>query len=120
MDNGDLVRTILGSSTVVGLIVAIIAGVVKLYNNRVQGRREDNIVESEWAAEFRAAAEMHLPWDQEMRSHVLTVQNLVNRLQIKAGDEPTVFPPLPPAPPLFPRRGAKPGARFTSTDDSTS
>jgi hypothetical protein len=120
MDSGDLLRTILGSSTVVAIIAAIIAGVVKLYNNRVQGRREDKIDESEWAAEFRAAAEMHLPWDQEMRSHILTVQNLVNRLQIKLDIEPTVFPPLPPAPPLFPRRGAKPGARFTQSDDKDS
>jgi hypothetical protein len=118
--DSDLIKTILGSSTVVAIILAIIAGVVKLYNNQVQGRREDTLNESEWAAEFRAAAEMHLPWDQEMRSHILTVQNLVNRLQIKGGEDPTVFPPIPPAPPLFPRRGSKPGARFTQIDDADS
>ena len=118
--DSDLLKTILGSSAVVGMVLAVVAGIVKLYNNHVQGRREDQRDESEWAAEFRAAAEMHLPWDQEMRSTVIALEALVNELRVKNGMEPKEFGRLPPAPPLFPRRGARPGARFTQTDDKDS
>jgi len=118
--DSDLIKTILGSSAVIGLITAVIAGIVKLYNNHIQGRREDDRTESEWAGEFRAAAEVHLPWDQEMRSHVVMLQNLVNQLQAQLKLPVTRFDRIPPAPPLFPRRGAQLGSRFTQTDDKES
>jgi hypothetical protein len=100
----DLVKTILGSSAVVGLLTAMVAGALKIYNNRFQAQREDNRYEVTWAADYRAAAEAHLSWDQEMRVRAMQHEPLINELRAKLGLDPVIFPPIPPAPPLFPRR----------------
>jgi hypothetical protein len=118
--DGDLLKTVLGSSTVVGVMVAVVAGIMKLYQNHIMGRREDDRTESEWASEFRAAAEAHLPWDQEMRSNVIRLEGLVNDLRERNGLDPILFAKIPPAPPLFPRRGNTASPRFTQTNDPNS
>jgi hypothetical protein len=100
----DLLKTILGSSAVVGLVVALVTGATKIYQNRFQARREDDRGELMWAADYRAAAEAHLSWDQEMRVRAMQHEPLINELRAKLGMDLIVFPPIPPAPPLFPRR----------------
>jgi type IV secretory pathway TraG/TraD family ATPase VirD4 len=104
MVDTDLLKTILGSSAVVALVLAVIRGSQKIYENRFQARREDERGEMSWAAEYRAAAELHLTWDQEMRGARLQHEYLINELRGKLGMEPIAFPPPPIAPPLFPRR----------------
>jgi type IV secretory pathway TraG/TraD family ATPase VirD4 len=104
MVDTDLLKTILGSSAVVALVLAVIRGSQKIYENRFQARREDERGEMSWASEYRAAAELHLEWDGEMRGARMQHEMLINELRIKLGMDPVDFPPPRPAPPLFPRR----------------
>lgn len=113
MGNAELVKTLLGSGAVTIILVALMQAGLKLYENRKSLRAakvlKDSdsadakaIRDSDWNALFRHAAEKHLPWDLALQGRVAQLESLVNELRRKSGEEPIPFPPLPPAPPLFP------------------
>lgn len=108
MEN-DTVQILLGNGAITVLILAGIQLVQKMRENRTVLRtayetREQRRYEQDahWVASYRAAAEAHLEWDQDMRISNVTLQAAVNRLEERAGGPLTKFEPLPKAPPLFP------------------
>lgn len=103
--DSELLKTIFGSAGIVTLLIGAVGGAVKLYQNRVQARREDDADAANWNADYRAYAEKHLPWDQEMRQHVLSLQLVVSDLQRKLNMPVTDWPKIEQAPPLFPPSG---------------
>lgn len=100
----ELLKSVLGSSALVGLLVAAVAGVVKITQQRSANRRTDEQDDALTASQFRAAAEAHvLDYDVPMRQAVLELRAEVNTERMARGEEPRVWEPLPKPLPLFPR-----------------
>lgn len=108
---GELTRYLLGSGAVTLVIVAIVQGVVKLYENRttlkhakITANKDEELAAEQWNAAYRAAVERHLPYDLQLRQDIMQLRSEVNDLRRAMHWEPRDFLALPPPPPLFPNR----------------
>lgn len=106
----ELTKTLLGSGALTVILVALAQAGVKIYENRTSLRgvkiaasREEEVEDSRYLAAFRANAEVHLFYDVMMQRDNLELRAEVNRLEREHGRPPREFPPLPTAPPLFPK-----------------
>lgn len=83
---------------------------IRAVRKEKNARRLDNWSETreqrdaDWNADYRAAAEDHVPWDVLMLTTVRILQHSVNELERKAGAPLTEYPVIPDPPPLFPSR----------------
>jgi hypothetical protein len=101
----DIIKAALGSTALLGLIAAVIAGVFKLTQQRASNRRSDEQDDALTASQFRAAAEAHvLDYDVPMRQAVLELRAEVNRERQARGQDVREWEPLPKPLPLFPGR----------------
>lgn len=109
MGSDILIQGLLGPSAVTLIILAVIAFVQKLRENRTtlragyearEQRRYEHAIRRLDA--FQACAEAHLPWDNDVRNVVRELQYEVNLGRMEAGKPPRDFTLLAPAPPLFP------------------
>lgn len=114
----DTVQNLLGPGAATAFVLALFTLYQKLRENRTTLRaayetREQQRYEQDWQRNeaYRAAAEAHLPYDIEMRAGMMELRHVVNHLERRLGETPTVWTPLPQAPPLFPPRtdDARPG-----------
>lgn len=101
---GELVKTIIGSSAVVTLLLAIVGGVVKLVSQRSVNRREDDRDDAVTVGQMRAQAEAHvLGFDVPLVQAVLELRAEANAERIARGEPPRQWEPLPDSFPLFPK-----------------
>jgi hypothetical protein len=107
--SGDIVQTLLGNGAVTLFILALIGLYQKLKENRSslraaaelrEQRRYEN--DSDWINAYRAAAEQHLQYDQEVLTILGETRYEIQRLRAGQHLPPAEFTPLPHAPPLFP------------------
>lgn len=108
--NSELSRYLLGSGALTVILITLIQGGLKLYENRttLKNTTLSNAAREEhddaiWNAAYRAAVERHLPWDMMIRQDVVQLRNEVNELRRGMKWEPRNFDPIPPPPALFPR-----------------
>ncbi len=59
--------------------------------------------EADWNAGYRANGEEHLLWDVDRAADIRQLRDIVNRLEVELGHEPTQFDPIPKPPAIFPK-----------------
>ena len=104
--HGELIKTILGAGGVATILVTIIGGVIKLLQNRLQNNRDDDLDDRSWVELYRSYVEEHLIWDTEMRGDLLQLRRVIDEMRAKNGMDAVVWPPIKPAPKLFPQKGS--------------
>ena len=111
MDDATI-QLLLGNGAVTLFLLALLNLYQKIRENKTTLRsgleareHERNTRDAHRAAAMQALAEAHLPWDQDMRTAVFELRYEVNMLKQSNGEEPRVWTPIPPAPPLFPSDG---------------
>lgn len=102
----ELLKTILGAGGIATVLLGIIGGIIKLVQNRIQANREDDLDDRSWVELYRSYVEEHLIWDNEMRSDVLQLRRAVDELRAAADIKREPWPPIKPAPKLFPKKGS--------------
>lgn len=100
MSNTLVVAIIAALGAALAAVLSYLGGKFAVNQSR-RANVEDR--DAEWNAGYRAAAEPHLFWDVARAGDINQLRQIVNRLEVELGHEPTEFAPIPPPPALFPK-----------------
>lgn len=87
------------------VFAALVAATATWLVARTTKRSNHELDAAEWERRYRAAAELHMRWDFDIRSRVLSLSREVDMLRVRLGEEPSEREPIDQPPPLFPTIG---------------